>query len=52
VTAYAVGILTDVSVNNDIVNYLVGIDATLEPYGGNFIIHGGQQALREGQTHR
>jgi uncharacterized protein (DUF1330 family) len=48
-TAYAVGILTDVTMNTDIVNYLASIDATLEPYGGKFIIHGGQQDLREGQ---
>jgi uncharacterized protein (DUF1330 family) len=48
-TAYAVGILTDVSMNTDIVNYLAGIDATLQPYSGTFIIHGDQQDLREGQ---
>ncbi|ABN78808.1 DUF1330 domain-containing protein [Cereibacter sphaeroides] len=32
----------------DIVAYLQGIDATLGPYGGRFIIHGGQPQMLEG----
>ncbi|MBF9196489.1 DUF1330 domain-containing protein [Microvirga terrestris] len=46
--AYAVGHLHDVNVGHDIVEYLKRIDATLKPFGGRFIIHGGPVALLEG----
>ena len=32
----------------DIVEYLERIDATLEPFGGRFLIHGGPADVREG----
>ena len=38
--AYAVAHLTSVRMGPDIVRYLERIDATLEPFGGRFIIHG------------
>jgi uncharacterized protein (DUF1330 family)/uncharacterized cupin superfamily protein len=47
-TGFAIGVLDNVNVNADIVSYLAEIDATLEPFGGRFIIHGGVQDLREG----
>lgn len=47
-TAYAVGLLRNVRVNDGIVAYLRGIDATLEPFGGRFIIHGGKKEVLEG----
>lgn len=47
-TAYAVGILAVREINAEIVAYLEGIDATLAPYQGRFIIHGGPQDIREG----
>ncbi|MCV0396029.1 MAG: DUF1330 domain-containing protein [Rhizobiaceae bacterium] len=31
----------DVVMGDDIVAYLQGIDATLEPFGGRFLVHGG-----------
>ncbi|MBM1170556.1 DUF1330 domain-containing protein [Microvirga arabica] len=46
--AYAVGHLHDVNVGPDIVAYLKHIDATLEPFGGRFIIHGGKVTMMEG----
>ena len=46
--AYAVGHLHDVNVGPDIVAYLKRIDATLEPFGGRFIIHGGPVTRLEG----
>ena len=46
--AYAVGHLHDVNVGPDIIAYLKRIDATLEPFGGRFIIHGGPVTLLEG----
>ena len=47
-TAYAVGLLTDVQMGPPIVEYLERIDATLAPYEGHFIVHGGQTEMLEG----
>ena len=46
-TTYALAQLTDVTMGPDIVAYLGAIDATLEPFGGTFVLHGGgnRQAL-------
>ncbi len=45
---YAIGILNDVEMGPSIVEYLERIDATLAPYGGRFIVHGGPMDIREG----
>ena len=47
-TTYAVGHLRNVDVNADIVAYLQKIDPTLAPFGGYFIIHGGEKTVLEG----
>jgi uncharacterized protein (DUF1330 family) len=47
-TAYAVGHLHDVNVGPDIVEYLQRIDATLEPFGGRFLLHGEPVEVLEG----
>ena len=47
--AYAVGILSETRLNDDIRTYLQHIDLTLEPYEGRFIIHGGPYSLKEGE---
>ncbi|MGA0613820.1 DUF1330 domain-containing protein [Paracoccus sp. KR1-242] len=47
-TAYAVGQLRNVQINDGIVDYLQGIDATLAPFEGRFIIHGGARETLEG----
>lgn len=47
--AYAVAHLTDVAVGPDIVEYLERIDATLAPFGGRFLIHGGARTVLEGE---
>ncbi|MEV4294180.1 DUF1330 domain-containing protein [Microbispora rosea] len=46
--AYAIAQLRDVTLGADIVEYLRRIDATLEPFGGRFIIHGGEPEVLEG----
>ena len=46
--AYAVAHLRHVNVGPEIVDYLQRIDATLEPFGGRFVIHGGPVDLLEG----
>lgn len=47
-TAYAIGHLRNVTLNQGIADYLRGIDATLEPFGGSFVIHGGPKDELEG----
>lgn len=46
--AYAVAHLREVSFNPAIVEYLQRIDATLEPFGGRFLVHGAQPDVVEG----
>lgn len=47
-TSYAVGHLRNVKMGPDIVAYLETIDATLAPFQGRFIIHGGEKEELEG----
>ena len=47
--AYAIAHLHSVRVGPGIVQYLERIDATLEPFGGRFIVHGGPIDVREGE---
>ena len=48
-TSYAVGHLTNVEMGPAIVAYLEAIDATLAPFGGKFVIHGGHKEPLEGE---
>lgn len=47
-TCYAIGHLRSVEMGAEIVAYLEAIDATLAPFEGRFIIHGGQKHVLEG----
>ncbi|REG45991.1 DUF1330 domain-containing protein (plasmid) [Paracoccus versutus] len=47
-TSYAVARLHQVEMGPDIVAYLEAIDATLAPFGGRFVIHGGDKEQLEG----
>lgn len=38
-TAYAIAQVNSVTFNAEIVEYLLRIDATLDPFGGRFIVH-------------
>jgi uncharacterized protein (DUF1330 family) len=49
-TGYAVGILQEVKMGPPIVEYLERIDATLAPYDGHFIVHGGDAEVLEGTS--
>ena len=49
---YAVGLLRNVRMGPEIVSYLEGIDATLTPFGGHFLIHGGPRTDLEGACNR
>ena len=47
-TAFAVARLRNVSMGPEIVVYLERIDATLVPFGGRFVVHGGEKSVLEG----
>ena len=47
-SAYAVAHMRRVTMGPAIVEYLERIDATLAPFGGHFIVHGGDLELLEG----
>lgn len=47
-TAYAIAHLRDVDLNAEILDYIRRIDATLAPFGGRFLIHGGTPEVMEG----
>lgn len=49
VPAYAVAYLRDVEFNDEIIRYMREIDATLEPFVGEFIVHGGRLTAVEGE---
>jgi uncharacterized protein (DUF1330 family) len=47
-SAYAVAHMRHVTMGPPIVEYLEKIDATLAPFGGRFIVHGGEIEVLEG----
>jgi uncharacterized protein (DUF1330 family) len=47
-SAYAVAHMRQVTMGQAIVAYLQRIDATLAPFGGQFIVHGGEVEVQEG----
>lgn len=47
-TSYAVAHLRAVTMGPEIAAYLQRIDATLAPFGGRFLIHGGEAEVLEG----
>ena len=48
-TAYAIAHLRNPQLNADVVDYIDRIQATLDPFGGHFIVHGGEVDVREGE---
>jgi uncharacterized protein (DUF1330 family) len=46
---YALCYLREVDFGDEIIEYLQRIDATLAPYGGRFIVHGGKITPVEGE---
>jgi uncharacterized protein (DUF1330 family) len=48
--SYGVGIINELQMGPAIVEYLERIDATLAPYQGRFIVHGGEAAMLEGSN--
>lgn len=48
-TAYAVAHIRSVAMGPEIAAYLEAIDATLAPFGGRYIVHGGAPTVLEGE---
>jgi uncharacterized protein (DUF1330 family) len=48
-SAYAIAHIQSIDVGPAIVEYLERIDATLAPYDGRFLVHGGPADVREGR---
>jgi uncharacterized protein (DUF1330 family) len=48
IPAYAIAQLKSVQMGPEIDEYLQRIDATLQPFGGRFIVHGGNPQVLEG----
>lgn len=46
--AYAIAYLREVDLGDAIVEYIQRIDETLAPYGGRFLVHGGDLTPAEG----
>jgi uncharacterized protein (DUF1330 family) len=46
--SYAIAQLRDVKAGGEIIEYLRGIEATLQPFGGQYLIHGGALRRVEG----
>lgn len=47
--AYAVAIINETRMNDEVRTYLERIDATLQQYSGRYIIHGGPYLPMEGE---
>lgn len=48
-TAYAIAHLRTPQLNADVVDYIERIQATLDSFGGRFLVHGGDVDVREGE---
>ena len=47
-TAYAIGLLSDLQFGPDIITYLERIDDSLAPFEGKFLVHGERPTVMEG----
>lgn len=47
--AFAIAHLTEVHFGDEIVRYLEAVDATFQPYGGRFRVHGKRPEVVEGE---
>jgi uncharacterized protein (DUF1330 family) len=46
--AYALAHLRTPQINDDVLEYIERIQATLDPFGGRFLVHGTQVEVKEG----
>lgn len=48
-TAYALAHLRTPNLHPDVIDYIDRIQATLDPFGGRFVVHGAEVEVREGE---
>jgi uncharacterized protein (DUF1330 family) len=48
-SAYALAHLRTPAINDDTLEYIERIQGTMDPYGGRFLVHGGELEIKEGQ---
>lgn len=48
-SAYAVAVIHETQFNDEVAEYLRQIDATLAPFSGRYIVHGGPYQVLEGE---
>ena len=46
--AYALAHLRTPQINDEVLEYIERIQATLDPYGGRFLVHGAEVDVKEG----
>ena len=46
--AYAIAHLHNPHFNDDVLTYIERIQATMDPFGGRFLVHGGEVEVKEG----
>lgn len=47
---YAIGYLTDVTVNEELLEYMARVESTMAPFGGRWLVHGTTPRVREGDA--
>ncbi|MFD3326122.1 DUF1330 domain-containing protein [Streptomyces sp. NPDC058701] len=47
-TAYAIAHIRPTTPNEDVLRYIEGIQATMDPFGGRFLVHGREVEVLEG----
>ncbi|MEU9415109.1 DUF1330 domain-containing protein [Streptomyces sp. NPDC051000] len=47
-TAYAIAHIRPTTMNDDVLRYIEGIQATMDPFGGRFLVHGREVEVLEG----
>ncbi|MFD3935800.1 DUF1330 domain-containing protein [Streptomyces sp. NPDC058611] len=47
-TAYAIAHIRPTTMNDDVLRYIEGIQATMDPFGGRFLVHGREAEVLEG----
>ncbi|WP_374775936.1 DUF1330 domain-containing protein [Streptomyces sp. NBC_01310] len=47
-TAYAIGHIRPDTMNEDVLRYIEEIQATMDPFGGRFLVHGKEVEVMEG----
>jgi uncharacterized protein (DUF1330 family) len=48
VPGYAIGLIADVHVNEDLLSYMAQIESTMAEFGGRWLVHGTRPDIREG----